>query len=225
MKIENIAAAFLVAASALTAQGAVVLVTSSAALGGNDTTDWSTLGLVDNPVSGPFTTVTTGGRTFTCDSSSELNQQDGITWNGNFVPGTLVLTSFGAPMTFSFAVPVFGAGAHVQPQDVPGNDGAFTAQIQAYDAGNTLLETFSSAGTSSLLGDGSAIFIGIKSDIAEISKITFSFTATQSGVLSVMGISDLSISASAVPEPATYAVAVGAGLLAFAGWRRCAGRA
>jgi hypothetical protein len=40
-----------------------------------------------------------------------------------------------------------------------------------------------------------------------------------------MGLSDLSISATAVPEPTTYAVAVGAGLLAFAGWRRRAGRA
>lgn len=225
MKTRVIALSSLLIASAVTARAAVVLVTSSAALGGNDTTDWSTLGPVDNPVASPFTTLTTGGRTFTGLSASELNQQDGVTWNGNFVPGTLVLTSFAAPMTFSFAQPIFGAGAHIQPQEIEENDGAFTAQIQAFDALDTLVGTFTRVGISSRLGDGSAIFIGIKSDLAEISKITFSFTATQSGILDVMGLSNLSISATAVPEPGTYAVAVGAGLLAFAGWRRRAGRA
>lgn len=225
MKTRVIALSSLLIASVLTARAAVVLVISSAALGGNDTTDWSTLGPVDNPVTSPFTTLTTGGRTFSGDSASELNQQDGITWNGNFAPGTLVLTSFAAPMTFSFAQPIFGAGAHIQPQEVEDNDGPFIAQIQAFNALDTLVGTFTRLGISSRTGDGTAIFIGIKSDLAEISKITFSFTATQSDNLGVMGLSDLSISATAVPEPATYAVAAGAGLLAFAGWRRRAGRA
>jgi hypothetical protein len=183
MKTRVVALSSLLIASVLTARAAVVLVTSSAALGGNDTTDWSTLGPVDSPVTSPFTTVTSGGRTFSLDSASELDQQDGSTWNGNFAPGTLVLVSFAAPMTFSFAAPIFGAGAHIQPQEIEENDGAFTAQIQAFDAMDTLIGAFTRVGNSSRDGDGSAIFIGIKSDLAEISKITFSFTATQSGTL------------------------------------------
>ena len=223
MKIRNIAALALAITSALATNGAVVLVTSSAALGENDSTDWSALGVIDSLHASPLNTTTLGGRSFTATTSGggdfQRYIQDGVDWNGNFAPNTPLLYSGDAPMTFVFAVPIRGAGMRIQPDD--NQIGAFTAKIGAFGTGDVLLGTFTSVGYGNQTADGSALFIGAKSDADDIAKIKISFTATQLGTLEFMAISDISISA--VPEPATYAMTAAAGLLAFAGWRRRAG--
>ncbi len=50
---------------------------------------------------------------------------------------------------------------------------SFTAFVSAFDKDDNLLGTFSTLGTSSLALDNSAVFLGIQSDKADISRLVF----------------------------------------------------
>jgi hypothetical protein len=204
-------------------QASVFLVTSSAGLGGNDSTDWASLGAVDSLHASPLSALTVGGRPFTATTTGGDWQhyiQDGVDWDGNFANGAALLYSAGAPITFSFASPIVGAGMQIQPND--GLVGAFTARIEAFDAGDTSLGAFTETGFGSHAADGSAIFIGIRSDTANIAKFTVSFTDTLNSEYNFMAISNISISA--VPEPAIAPALTAVGLLGLAACRRRATR-
>ena len=104
----------------------------------------------------------------------------------------------GGPFSISFAQPVFGAGTQIAV-----DTGKFKIEnsIAAFDNANNLLGTFSVPNISSLALDNSAVFLGIRSDTPNISRLVFSSSAPQYG----LAINQVSILA--VPEP-TYTLAI-----------------
>ncbi|MEH2302945.1 MAG: hypothetical protein V7K88_29240 [Nostoc sp.] len=104
----------------------------------------------------------------------------------------------GGPFSINFAQPVFGAGAQIA---VDISNLEVETFITAFDNTNNLLGSFSVLSTSSLALDNSAVFLGIRSDTPNISRLVFSSSEPQYG----LAINQLSIIA--VPEP-TYTLAI-----------------
>ncbi|MHC5773732.1 hypothetical protein [Nostoc sp.] len=104
----------------------------------------------------------------------------------------------GGPFTISFAQPVFGAGTQIA---VDTSNLLVEDFITAFDNANNWLGTFSVANISSLALDNSAVFLGIRSDTPNISRLVFSSSAPQYG----LAINQVSIIA--VPE-STYTLAI-----------------
>ncbi|MBH8554665.1 hypothetical protein I8751_20350 [Nostocaceae cyanobacterium CENA357] len=99
----------------------------------------------------------------------------------------------GGPFSISFDRPVFGAGTQIA---VDISNLEVETFISAFDNVNNLLGTFSVLSTSSLALDNSAVFLGIRSDTPNISRLVFSSSSPQYG----LAINQVSIIA--VPEPA-----------------------
>jgi hypothetical protein len=147
-------------------------------LGANDGVDWGVLGPEETMVPNPFGVVSIGGAALTVSEAPGpfLRLDEGTSWWGNFALGDHLLytdTIFGGghgPIAIHFAAPVRGAGAQIQSDYY----GDFVARISAYDAGGNLLGSFTEAGTSNGNEDNSAIFIGIRTNAANITTIVFS---------------------------------------------------
>jgi hypothetical protein len=196
---------------------ALTLVSQRAALKGNDLLDWSSLSspapLTFLPNS--FRTVSQGG--VDLNVAIPVSSQAGITpplvfqtlpggIETNFALGDFVLftglvpgppPAIGnpGPITITFDTPVFGAGTQIAVDDTL----SFIASIEAFDVDNNSLGLFSAPGTSSLALDNSAIFLGVRSDTRNISRLVFSTSVPNRAV----GINALSLVTVAVPEPSS----------------------
>lgn len=105
----------------------------------------------------------------------------------------------GGPFTISFDQPVLGVGTQIA---VDISNLEVETFITAFDKVNNLLGTFSVLSTSSLALDNSAVFLGIRSDTANISRLVFSSSTPQFG----LAINRLSLVVP-VSEP-TYTLAI-----------------
>ncbi|MGB3532904.1 MAG: PEP-CTERM sorting domain-containing protein [Microcoleaceae cyanobacterium] len=204
---------------------AVSLITDRTEIGGNDQLDWSSLGQVFDPFNfdptvflpNTISAVSDDNLGITVDIPSASSPsitppfvfKSGLRPVGiptNFADGDFILfTGFeppqpGAfmpalgnpgPITITFDTPVKGAGTQLAVDDTL----VFEAFISAFDAGDNLLATFSVDGTSSLNLDNSAVFLGVQSDTANISRLVFSSSEDNRAI----GINTLSIAS--VPEP------------------------
>ena len=209
---------------------AVSLVTNRADLKGNDSIDWSSLGKVLNPFNPNFADFL--GFSFSGTSAGGLGLDVDINPINppitppfvfktapipqgiptNFANGDFLLFTglqFGifpapgnpGPISISFAQPVRAAGAQIAVDDEPN----FVGTIKAFDINDNLLDSFNVNGTSSTVLDNSAIFLGVKSALAEISRIEFSSNFNNRAI----GINTLSIDNPAIPEPSlTMAILV-----------------
>lgn len=199
---------------------AVTLVNNRAALAGNDQIDWSSLGKVFNPFAANASAFLPNAFSATSEGGRELNVYiepasfSGITPpfvfqtasppNGiptNFAQGDFVLftgsqpNSFPAPgnpgpLSITFDQPIFGAGTQITVDDAPN----FTASISTFDSAGILLGTFQATGTASEALDNSALFLGVRSDTPNISKLVYSTSVSNRA----FGVNTLSIVA--VPE-------------------------
>ena len=176
---------------------AVTFVSQRDALNSNDQLDWLSLGKVLNPSSPnpadflPNSFSATSERNL--GLNVEISQVDGLTppfvfqtltepqgvptnfANGDyllftgFLPGTFPAPGNPGPLSITFDEPIKAAGSQIAVDDSP----SFTAFVSAFDKDNNLLGTFSTLGTSSLALDNYAIFLGIQSDKADISRLVF----------------------------------------------------
>ncbi|NEQ71960.1 MAG: PEP-CTERM sorting domain-containing protein [Okeania sp. SIO2C9] len=225
---------FLILSSSTLPVKAITFITERAMLAENDQLNWSSLGQIFNPFSpdpsaflpNTFSAISTGGTGINVEipfqSSPQItppfvfqtssppfgiptNFADGdlILFTG-FNPATFPAVGNAGPITINFDSPVKGAGTQIAVDDTL----QFEAFISAFDKENNLLGAFSTNGTSSLVLDNSAVFLGVKSDIPEISKLVFSSSIPQRA----LGINNLSISTVTVSEPSTI---MAIGILGF----------
>jgi hypothetical protein len=210
----------LVAAPSLSAT--LSLTTTRADFGSNDVLDWAKLGSVVPPIPFkvlPFSFVATSADGLNVDVNIPPPSQPGITppllfqttatgiptnfAAGDFVlftgllPGQFPGPGNSGPLTLTFETPVTGAGTQIAVDDTL----QFVASVSAFDAQNKLLGSFSAPGSSSLALDNSALFLGVLSDTANISRLEFSTSVPNRAI----GINALSIRTTAVPEPGSVA--------------------
>jgi hypothetical protein len=201
-KVSTVAAAIGALVLLLTLQVRAVgitLVTNRAAIGETERVDWSSLGpivppspikvlplnfsatssgglginvsipappsvLIPPPITPPLIFQTTAASIPTNFASGDFILLTGLR------PGTFPAVGNPGPLSITFDRPVSAAGAQIAVDD----ELTFTAFIEAFDISNNSLGNFSIAGTSSLLLDNSAQFLGVSSDVANISKIVYS---------------------------------------------------
>ena len=155
---------------------APVVVTSRAGLAGNDFVDWGGFGpeftTVPNPSNISSNTATiTATVSMPSEDFQRVDQSTG--WAGNFASGDHLLWTVvpnNGPIVITFDNPVKGAGAQIQTDFF----GPFTATIHVYDASNTLIGSFNSAGNSTGDADNSAIFLGVMDTSPTIKRIEYS---------------------------------------------------
>jgi hypothetical protein len=165
------------------ALASVISPTTPFGLGVNDYILWDQLGPSFTVLEGPqaVTTVNGGGGVSVFSDGGKLSlDRQGSAWSGNFSPQTPVITNFfdQGKITITFADPVKGVGAQIQS----GIYGAFHATMHINGGGPggyTLLED----GVSTDAGDGSAIFLGLLSDVEDITEVTFEVTTDDNNYL------------------------------------------
>ncbi|MEQ1515273.1 MAG: PEP-CTERM sorting domain-containing protein [Usitatibacteraceae bacterium] len=193
--------ALVLAATTQTALATVILTNNRSDIEGplSYTTNWGDQG-------GEFTSL---GPTFT-QGPVTVSGADGFTvflgstYSADFLADEFILALYDLnngvelPGVFNinFATAVARAGAQVQALAF----GGFTGIISAYDSSNALLGSFNVSGTTGGNGNGSAVFAGIVSDAANISRIQFA------GFGAGAGINQLTAN---VPEPSSILLLIG----------------
>lgn len=220
LKFKAVLGAALLAFGSL---ASAALVTSRAALGGDDFFDWAQLTPTDQstlvPLATPASVTSSLGRGATVQNTGgglyRFAENDG-TYRSHFTDGDAVLYTLfdSGNIEIDFDAATGRAGAQIQGVGQP-----FRATIAAYALGGALLETWDldGAGFDALTaGDGSAIFIGISRATNDIDRLVFSVSYPNDPQQTdfSLAINSLSFGPTAtnpggggsVPEPATLAL-------------------
>jgi hypothetical protein len=206
---------------------ALTLVTERSVLNSSDRLDWSSLGKVFNPFAPEPSAFLPNSFSAVSVSNLSLNVSippsslPGVTPpfvfktsfppNGiptNYADGDFILfggLQFGAfpapgndgPIEIAFDTPVTAAGTQIAVDDTP----SFTAFVEAFDSNNQSLGRFSAPGTSSTALDNSALFLGVRSETPNISRVVYSTSVSNRAIaINALSLSTASASVS-VPEP------------------------
>lgn len=176
----------------------ITQVGSPAALAPNASLQWDAIGAAGTTFSGAVT-GTAGAVGVTGASASLERVDESFLWTGSFPLNDFLLwnADTGDPITFAFSTPVQGVGTFVQGDIF----GAFSVTLTAYD-GATNLGSFTVNGTNTGAEDGSAPFLGIASDMSNITKIVLTELDVSPNNLAIDTLYLTAPSAS-TPEPGT----------------------
>jgi hypothetical protein len=199
-----------------------ILVTDRSALGADDSASWASLGSPGAHISTPaFVTSGAGVTIGVSTPAGEVFRHDqGVDWSGNFSPGAALVfdQNEGGWLQVRFSRPVLGIGAQIQENLLR----SFTAMLSVFSPDDVLLGSFAVAGQSTAAGDGSALFLGVLSDVP-IGRVRFDTVGPGGAIDAGFAIDGLSLvdaaDPTAVPEPASALLLAG-GLLAL-GYLRC----
>lgn len=210
MKSLRLLAVGLVMISAMSAMATLEQVSVRADLPPTDAIQWGQFGPDATLVAPNSIGATDNGDLFQVFSQTGnliRADQGGILWPGSFNPGEELIGTDGLDVGIILNQGVQGIGANIEM----GAYGNFTAEMDVYDLGLNYVGSEFVDGTTTPAADGSAPFLGVRSDQADIGAVVFSLYAYD--VTPTFAIDKVSLSS--VPEPASMAVlAVGAlGLL------------
>lgn len=218
-RLSGIRAVLAGAIALASLQASATLVTSRAALGGNETLTWGQLGADDgsgNPIATvpALVTTSTNASASVGSSTGELYRFDegGGTFAGDFTIGEKLLGTFGTGgnITIDFATGVSRIGAQIQSLDI----GAFTAFLDLYDAADVWINTVSVTGTGGLAQDGSALFLGYSQAAVNIDHVVFRLLGDVDLFINDVSISRERGQTNEAPEPTSLALVLLAGALA-----------
>lgn len=206
-----VALCLLTGAARPTLAGAV---TTLAALGANDTVDFSVF--APNTIfTNAFFVHSSGGigvqTTEPSSAFASLRQAPVGSWVGNFPSGTAIIYDQGpsGPVTFSFSAPIQGFGLTID--DAFG--GGYTGAITEFN-GTTVLGTFTSSSP-----QPATMFLGVLDATADITSITIGTTAVGNNSFAFANLSLVDAASiplvTSVPEPASIGFVL-AGLASLA---------
>ena len=225
--------------TALASPAAWLTVNDRALLGASDRLAWGTAAGNYELLASTFVSASVGGAPVEVSQAGaaffRVDQSSG--WYGNFAPGEELLWNyFGGAVTLDFGPAGMTAlGFQIQPDLY----GAYNAQLEVFDAAGQLLGVSSGTGSSTSLGDGSALFLGILGDSTfhrarilltsgdsphsfAINALDFRMGVTPTPPLAPISTSSLYLTVpieASVPEPGTFALAALA-LACLTGCRR-----
>ena len=194
---------------------AVALVTSRNDLGA-DLIDWGKTTGGSTPV-GFVSADGISGSTTSAGGDLQVRLQPD-NFGGDFNPGDhLEFTGLHGPdITLNFDTAVAGAGAQIQSNF----GGAFVARVTAFDGVTSW--SFTESGISGSHNDGSAIFLGVLSDTANLKWVRYTLDSAtafpQSFAINQVSLTDTI--AAGVPEPGSWAFMIGGFGFAGAALRR-----
>lgn len=150
--------------------------TNKNAFGAEDYIDWSQLGGAATIISVPASVTSNSSKTATASALTSLYAMvQGTNWSGNFSPGDALLYSWGnTEITITMGSAVAGLGCQIQS----GTLGTYYGEVDVYDVSDTKIFNFRSYGVSNTDADGSAAFIGVRSQNKIIKTIKFSLVDT-----------------------------------------------
>ena len=150
--------------------------TNKNAFGAEDYIDWSQLGGAGTTISVPASVTSNRSKTATVSALTSLYAMvQGTNWAGNFSPGDALLYSWGnTEITITMGSAVAGLGCQIQSSQ----GGPYYGEIDVYDVSDTKILNFKSYGVSNSNADGSAVFIGARSQSKNIKKVVFSLFET-----------------------------------------------
>ena len=203
------------------ARSQVVVVNTRNGVVWNDFVNWAVLSPLEGGVPNPDTFSTNGGLSATASQPGLTfgHAIEGGSWGGNFALNDHLLWTNRSTgqVTITFASLISGGGAQFQSF----NGGPFTAFIDALDAGNNVLASFSKAGSSNSNEDNSAIFLGVQSNLVNIHALRFN-VHNGGGSDNAFAINrlDLRTTALGVPEPGVTAFTFALGVPVLLGLRK-----
>lgn len=242
MSRQIIVAALVCLASPLTS-AAVSLITNEAAFGTNDTIQWTQFGPRGASIPGFVTGNSIAGRGFWAESYSSdfsglgrVDQWGGppadfTGWAGNFAAGESLLSVTGqdlvtppttdAHLTLNFNEAIQGFGSQFDANF----SSSWMMHIQAFDAEDSLLGLFdlSMKRSNGGIGDGTAKFMGIRSDSVNITRVEIWATAiysTDFGPIIAPDYFAMNFGRLVVPAPGTLLLGIAAAAVATRRSRR-----
>jgi hypothetical protein len=202
----------------------IILVTDAASLGAQGTINWANA-LSSNIVPQPFVASVSGIPGLSAQVSDPavpyslqrlVQSASGFYgWAGNFLPGTTLLNTNGdpGPIAIQFSTPVQGVGTQLESSNCQIGcwNGTFNINITAFDSLGALLGSFWVSGTSSSAADGSAEFVGVLSDSANIKSVEFNVDVNSDFSINQVDVTD-------TPEPGTAALLLFPAVMILCGW-------
>lgn len=180
--------------------------------------DWGVFGPDGTVISTPDSRVVSGLTIGVASSQGVLKRYDeGTSFTGNFAVGDHLLGDAGSEsdsFIIRFGSPVKGFGTQVDSHYIRG---PYNGSIDLFSAGNNLLFTADFSGTNTFAEDNTAPFVGVTSDLSNISfaifKIDQSFDPNIPAEAGSLLINRLDVIAG-VPEPSPLAI-LGSAVMAF----------